>query len=83
MKKKYKKKEKDENKEIENEKENNFISNTINNEDNFFINFSPIKYQDFDIKTDMNIFYDINLMNEKEEKKILFEENDKILIENI
>jgi len=80
---KYKKKEKDENKEIENEKENNFISNTINNEDNFFINFSPIKYQDFDIKTDMNIFYDINLMNEKEEKKILFEENDKILIENI
>ena len=31
----------------------------------------------------MNIFYDINLMNEKEEKKILFEENDKILIENI
>ena len=48
------------------------------------MNFSPIKDQDFDIETDMNIFYDINSMNnEKEEKKNLFGENKEILIQDI
>ena len=79
-----KKKEKDLNKEIENEEENIFKSNIINYDDNFFMNFSPIKDQDFDIETDMNIFYDINSMNnEKEEKKNLFGENKEILIQDI
>jgi hypothetical protein len=79
-----KKKEKDLNKEIENEEENIFKSNIINYDDNFFMNFSPIKDQDFDIETDMNIFCDINSMNnEKEEKKNLFGENKEILIQDI
>ena len=56
----------------------NFIQIRISNKVN------PIKDQDFDIETDMNIFYDINSMNiEKEEKKNLFGENKEILIQDI
>ena len=48
------------------------------------MNFSPIKYQDFDTEIDMNIFYDINSMNnENEEKKIVFGENNNMFIQDI
>ena len=78
------KKEIDESKNIENEEENNYKSKFINYDDNIFMNFSPIKYQDFDTEIDMNIFYDINSMNnENEEKKIVFGENNNMFIQDI